>query len=96
MKTFSSFENMRNHNLFPGNVGIERNRMFSLENNNIHATTNIITPGKQESHCTEVRFASFLSSGFITAIVVNPPEKKLAKRTSVHCTILVDLSGLLP
>ena len=37
------------------------------------------------SQCTEVRFASFLSGGFITAIVVNPPEKKVAKRTSVHC-----------
>ena len=35
--------------------------------------------------CTEVRFASLLSGGFITAIVVNPPERKLAKRTSVHC-----------
>ena len=35
-------------------------------------------------HCTEVRFASFLSGGFITVIVVNPPEKNLAKRTSVH------------
>ena len=32
-----------------------------------------------------MRFASFLSGGFITAIVVNPLEKKLAKRTSVHC-----------
>ena len=36
-------------------------------------------------HCTEVHFASFLSGGFITAIVVNPPERKLAKRISVHC-----------
>ncbi len=36
-------------------------------------------------HCTEVHFASFLSGGFITVIVVNPPESKLAKRTSVHC-----------
>ena len=35
--------------------------------------------------CTEVRFASLLSSGFITAIVVNLPERKLAKRTSVQC-----------
>ena len=34
---------------------------------------------------TEVHFASFLSSGFITAIVVNTPERKLAKRTSVQC-----------
>ena len=37
-------------------------------------------------HCTEVRFTSFLSCGFITAIVVNPPEKNLTKRTSVHWT----------
>ena len=35
--------------------------------------------------CTEVRYASFFSGGFITTIVVNPPERKLAKRTSVHC-----------
>ena len=34
--------------------------------------------------CTEVRFANFLSGGFITAIVVNTPERKLAKRTSVR------------
>ena len=32
---------------------------------------------------TEMRFASFFSGGFITTIVVNPPERKLAKRTSV-------------
>ena len=38
------------------------------------------------SQPTEVRFASFHSGAFITAIVVNPPERKLAKRTSVHCT----------
>ena len=29
-----------------------------------------------------VPFASFLSGGFITAILVNPPEKKPAKATS--------------
>ena len=33
---------------------------------------------------TEVRFASFLSGGFITVIVVNPPGMELAKRTSVR------------
>ena len=32
---------------------------------------------------TEVRFASFLSGGFTTVAVINPPERKLAKRTSV-------------
>ena len=35
--------------------------------------------------CTEVRFDNFLSSGFTTMAVINPPEKKLAKRTSVQC-----------
>ena len=34
-----------------------------------------------------MRFASFFSGGFITAIVVNPPEIKLAKRTSVEYTV---------
>ena len=38
-------------------------------------------------HCTEVRFTSFLSGGFITSIVVNRPERKLAKRTSVQCVM---------
>ena len=33
--------------------------------------------------CTEVRFASFFSGGFIIAMVVNPPERRLAKCTSV-------------
>ena len=31
-----------------------------------------------------VQFASLLSGGFITAIVVNLPERKLEKRTSVQ------------
>jgi hypothetical protein len=38
---------------------------------------------------TEVRFASFFSGGFITAIVVIPPERKLAKRTSVQLNSLI-------
>ena len=35
-------------------------------------------------YLTEVRFASFLSGGFITALAANQPERKLTKRTSVH------------
>ena len=38
-------------------------------------------------HCIEVNFASFLSGGFTTQAVINPPKRKLAKRTSVHCTV---------
>ena len=34
--------------------------------------------------CTEVCFASFLSGGFTTKEVINPPESELAKRTSVQ------------
>ena len=33
---------------------------------------------------TAVRFASFLSGGFTTMAVINPPEKRLTKRTSVQ------------
>ena len=35
-------------------------------------------------YCTDVRFASFLSGGFITAIVVISSERRLTKCTSVH------------
>ena len=33
---------------------------------------------------TEVRFVSFLSGEFTTIAVINPPERKLEKRTTVH------------
>ena len=36
--------------------------------------------------CTEVRFASFLSGGFTTMAVINPPDWKVANRTFVQCT----------
>ena len=52
IKTFLSFKNMRNCNLFPWNLGIERNRMFSLENNNIHAITNIIHQASKKAIAT--------------------------------------------
>ena len=35
-----------------------------------------------------MRFVSFLSGRFITAIVVNPLERKLAKRISVQCLVV--------
>ena len=40
--------------------------------------------GVDSIHCNMVRFAIFLSSGIITAMVVNLPERKLTKGTSVH------------
>ena len=40
--------------------------------------------GSLHCRCTKVHFASFLSGRFITVIVLNPPKKKLAKRTSVQ------------
>ena len=40
----------------------------------------------QTMQCTEVRFASFLTGGFTTMAVLNPPERKLSKRTSMQCT----------
>ena len=36
-------------------------------------------------HGAEVCFASFLSGGFTTMAVMNPPEKRLKKHTSLHC-----------
>ena len=45
----------------------------------------------KHAQCTEGHLASFLSGGFITAIVAIPPERKLAKRTSVQC--LTNVNG---
>ena len=42
------------------------------------------SPKYNDKHCTDVRFASLLYGEFITAIVINLPESKLAKRTCVH------------
>ena len=38
----------------------------------------------EKIQCTKVRFSHLFSCGFITAIVANPPERKLAKHTSVQ------------
>ena len=48
---------------------------------------------RQLTQCTEVHFSSFFSGGFITAIVESPPERELAKRTSVQCSISVKRGG---
>ena len=40
------------------------------------------------SNCTEVHFTSFLSGVFTTMAIINPPERKLAKRTSEVYTVL--------
>ena len=42
-------------------------------------------------HCTEMHFASLLSSEFTTMAVINPPENKLANRTSVHCVYSINI-----
>ena len=36
------------------------------------------------AQCTEVRFVRFLSGGFTTMAVINPPDWKLANHTSVQ------------
>ena len=53
------------------------------------ATTFSITslPKVRCVQCTEVRFSSLLSGGFTTMAVMNLPERKLAKRTSVQCML---------
>ena len=39
---------------------------------------------RRTGHCTEVRFASFISGEFTTMAVINSPERKLANRIPVH------------
>ena len=50
-----------------------------------HIVSTDRTAAHPAAHVTEVHFASFLSGGITTMAVINPPEKKLANRTSVHC-----------
>ena len=42
----------------------------------------------ESAQCTEVRFASFLSGGFTTTVVMYPPEKKVENCTSVDCIVI--------
>ena len=51
---------------------------------NIQTPSGLNTHMKPTYQYTEVRFSSLLSGGFTTMAVINPPEKKLANRTSVH------------
>ena len=46
-------------------------------------------------YCTDVHFASFLSGGFTTVAVINPPERKLAKRTSVQCMYFLNCGNVI-
>ena len=39
-------------------------------------------------HCTKKRFANLLYGGFTTMAVINTPEWKMEKHTSVHCPFL--------
>ena len=66
MGTMEKIMRTKNSNAFVLSQALERDK--------------IITKGNMTApHCTEVRFASFLSGGFITATVV---EMKLAKQIS--------------
>ena len=42
-----------------------------------------------------MRFVSLLPGGFITDMVVNPPKRKQAKRTSVQCALRDCSAGTL-
>jgi hypothetical protein len=57
----------------------QENVIFNKKNKNESTTISI-----PSLHSTEVSFASFLSSGFTNLAVINPPENKLEKRTSLH------------
>ena len=50
----------------------------------------VISRAEISIHFTEVRFASFLSGGFNTSILVNPPEKNTYSKTYI-CTLCYTL-----
>ena len=51
---------------------------YILQSNNNCGICSLMWLRQIFDQCTEVRFATFLSGGFITATVVNQPERKLA------------------
>ena len=56
-------------------------KMFGFKEN--CKTHTIYSSNANLNQRTEVRFASFFSGGFTTMALINPPERKLVKRTSV-------------
>ena len=74
------------HQTSSGNVSVldlEPLELKKIENNYMPNLTEYVD-GSRVLYCTEVRFASFLSSGLTTMAVINPPEKKLTNYTSVQ------------
>ena len=67
--------------IWPGKIHSEANKILVHSTENQYGLRNL----GQTLGRTEVRFAKFLSGRFITAIVVNPLERKLAKNISVYC-----------
>ena len=67
--------------LYDPSVSVEQSEGWGL---NLFSYLFISSKSRPSEQRTEVRFASFLSGGFINALVVNPPERKKAKRTSVQ------------
>ena len=57
---------------------------FNCEGIQIPYFVNSKSRGHILKQSTQVRFASFFSVGFITAIVVSSPERRLEKRTFVQ------------
>ena len=81
---------------------VDGSRLFhdrrALEN---YSKVSIIRPGRSRLlqfekkialHCTEVRFARFLSGGFTTMALMNPPENKLEK---THLCAMIDFVSIL-
>ena len=62
-------------------INLFKNVAWYLASRRRHINIYLILPSVQ---CTKERFVSFLSGGFTTMAVINPPERKLAKPISVE------------
>ena len=59
---------------------------LSIWGDRLCPTIDFALPKIFRDYVPAVRFASFLFGGFTTMAVINPPERKRTKRTSVQCT----------
>ena len=57
---------------------------LALDTNKVNFYFMLGAIGKQYPQCIDVGYAIIFLGGFISVIVVNPPEKNMAKCTSVH------------
>ena len=68
--------------------GVDKLYISASFNKTTLSTKNAIT-NLVSDQSKEVQFANFFSGGFTTVALINPPDRELAKHTSVQCHLWI-------